>query len=238
MTRGNALIKRLFIISFVALSMGLGTAQAGSAGHAKIMSDLLKAAPAINPQVLDLALRAKAHAAKTHGDDHRLTVIDYSLPSTEKRLWTFDLNKRKLLFKERVAHGKNTGGLKATKFSNVNNSKQTSLGLFRTADTYYGGNGYSLRLEGLDKGFNDLAMKRYIVMHGAWYVSDDMVKKHGRIGRSWGCPAVSDAVARKLIDTVKGGSYVFSYAEDSDWLNGSPILAKVRTGSATIAAAP
>jgi hypothetical protein len=97
-------------------------------------------------------------------------------------------------------------------------SRQTSLGLFLTAGTYEGGNGYSMKLQGLDAGVNDRAEQRHIVMHGAWYVSADHARRQGRLGRSWGCPALSEQVARTVIDTIKGGSFVFSYSGEQTWL--------------------
>jgi hypothetical protein len=123
-----------------------------------------------------------------------------------------------VLYHELVAHGAGSGDNYATRFSNVNDSRQTSLGLFLTAGTYEGGNGYSLQLKGLDQGVNDRAEMRHIVMHGAWYVSPEHARSHGRLGRSWGCPALSEKVAKQVIDTVKGGSFVFSYAGEKSWL--------------------
>jgi hypothetical protein len=167
----------------------------------------------IEADVFDLALTAANCAVRAGAADapRTLTVIDYSKPSTEERLWVFDLRSRELLYQELVAHGQGTGGNLATNFSNESDSHRTSLGLFVTADAYVGRNGYSLRLDGLDKGFNDRARERAIVMHGAPYVDAEVAKRQGRLGRSWGCPAVRESVARPLIDQVKGGSLVFAY---------------------------
>ena len=180
----------------------------------------------IDSKVLDLALNAAACAVRagTVEDPSTLTVIDYSKPSTAKRLWVFDLQERKLLWEELVAHGQGTGDNYARRFSNQNDSHQTSLGLFVTRDTYTGTNGYSLRLDGLDVGINDRARDRAIVMHGAPYVSDEFIKANGRLGRSWGCPALRQDVARQVIDRVKGGSLVFSYYPDQEWLSSSKYL--------------
>jgi hypothetical protein len=153
-----------------------------------------------------------------------LTVIDYSKPSTEPRLWVYDMATGKLLFKELVAHGKNTGDNYATRFSDRMNSLQSSIGLFVTDDTYVGNNGYSLRLDGLEPGFNAHARERAIVMHGAPYVSTQFASTQGRIGRSWGCPALREAVARKVIDTIRGGGVIFSYYPDQTWLKTSRFL--------------
>jgi hypothetical protein len=187
--------------------------------------DLSKAG-AIDARVLELAVGA-ASCAMRSGDASgasTLTVIDYSKPSSEERLWVFDLASRELLYQELVAHGQGTGGEMATDFSNEPETHRTSLGLFVTADTYVGRNGYSLRLDGLDRGFNDRARDRAIVMHGAPYVSGEFVRRHGRLGRSWGCPALSDSIARDVIDRVKGGGLVFAYYPDEDWLSASKYL--------------
>lgn len=184
----------------------------------------------IELDVFDLALGA-ANCAVRSGAVERprtLTVIDYSRPSTEKRLWVYDLTTRELLYEELVAHGQGSGANIPSKFSNEADSHQTSLGLFVTDTTYVGKNGYSLRLEGLDRGINDRARERAIVMHGAAYVSESFVRANGRLGRSWGCPAVSDAVARELIDRVKGGGLVFAYYPDAGWLKTSKYLGGCR----------
>jgi len=191
-----------------------------------LVAQLAAAAPAADPEVLSLAARA-AHCARQKGmlDGFRhLAVIDYSRPSTEPRLWVFDVAKRRLLFEELVAHGRNTGEKLAARFSNIEGSKMSSLGLFQTLETYNGSNGYSLRLKGLDAGFNDNALARAIVMHGAPYVSEAIAERLGRLGRSWGCPAVRQEVARTVIDTLKGGALLFAYYPDRQWLDGSPLL--------------
>jgi hypothetical protein len=187
---------------------------------------LIAAAPAANPDVIKLATRA-ADCARRQGlleGFHHLAVIDYSLPSTQPRLWVFDVERGRLLFQELVAHGRNTGERVAQHFSNIEGSKMSSLGLYQTAETYYGSNGYSLRLRGLDAGFNDNALSRAIVMHGAPYVSQAIAERLGRLGRSWGCPALRPEVARTVIDTLKGGALLFAYYPDRKWLSESPML--------------
>jgi hypothetical protein len=129
-----------------------------------------------------------------------------------------------MLFNELVAHGRNTGDNMAVHFSDAMESRESSIGLFRTADTYVGHNGYSLRLDGLEPGFNAHARERAIVMHGAPYVNADVAKANGRLGRSWGCPALREAVARQVIDTVRGGGVIFSYYPDPAWLKTSKFL--------------
>ena len=180
----------------------------------------------LNPRVFDLALRAASCAAKsgTVEDFSTLTVIDYSRPSTEKRLWVFDLRARVLRYEELVAHGSGSGENLPTSFSNEPDTHQSSLGLFRTEAAYFGKNGYSLRLHGLDEGFNDKAYERAIVMHGAPYVSDDVARAQGRLGRSWGCPALRLGIVREVIDTVKGSGLIFAYYPDQRWLESSKYL--------------
>jgi L,D-transpeptidase catalytic domain len=168
----------------------------------------------LSPQILRMALDAMACARSrgAAGRDDRLTIIDYTLPSTAPRLWVLDLANGKVLYHELVAHGVGSGDTRATRFSNEPDSRQSSLGLFLTGATYEGGNGYSLKLQGLDPGVNDLAEERHIVIHGAWYVSAEHARQYGRLGRSWGCPALPLASAHGVIDAIKGGSYVFAYA--------------------------
>lgn len=180
----------------------------------------------ITPGVLEMALSAArcAEQAGVVNNPGTLTVIDYSKPSTAKRMWVFDLTAQTLLYEELVAHGRGSGDNIATSFSNQDGSHQTSLGLFVAAEPYIGQNGYSLRLDGLERGVNDRARERAIVIHGAPYVSDELARSMGRLGRSWGCPAVREAVARGIIDRVKGGGLVFAYAEHDEWLRSSPFL--------------
>jgi len=176
-------------------------------------------------EVLDLALRAFDCGTEAGAfESPLLTVIDYSLPSTARRLWVIDVPRRRVLFHELVAHGENSGGNVATAFSNVPGSRQSSLGVFRTEETYRGAHGVSLRLEGLEPGVNDRAMQRHIVMHGAAYVDPGLAVEHGRIGRSWGCPALSRPSSRRVIERIKGGSALFAYYPDARWLRQSRFL--------------
>jgi hypothetical protein len=183
-------------------------------------------AAGVSTGVLDLALGA-VRCAVTSGDiatPPTLTLIDYSRPSTEPRLWVFDLRSGELRFREWVAHGQGTGANLAEHFSDDMDSHQSSLGLFVTRDTYVGTNGYSLRLDGLEPGFNSRARERAIVMHGAPYVDAAVAARQGRLGRSWGCPALRQAVARDVIDFVRDGGVVFSYYPDQGWLTRSRFL--------------
>jgi opacity protein-like surface antigen len=206
------------------------SARAAAPSSEALAPQLLRQAPGLRASVLRMALDAADNAAKRGLVKRRdiLTVIDYSLPSSQPRLFVFNLSTRKLLFRELVAHGKNSGGDRTSFFSNSPGSLATSIGLFVTADTYHGGNGYSLRLKGLDEGFNDMAWDRLIVMHGASYVSRAAINALGRLGRSWGCPAVRKEVARKIIDTVRGGSAVFAYYPEKTWLTSSQWLRNKR----------
>lgn len=191
-----------------------------------LVSTLLRQAPGLRSEVLRLALDAARNAAE-HGLVPRrslLTVIDYSLPSSQQRLFVFDLASQKLLYRELVAHGKTSGGDVANFFSNDPGSEASSLGLFVTQDTYFGHNGYSLRLRGLEEGINDMAGDRAIVMHGAYYVSREAIRVLGRLGRSWGCPAVRSEIAHDLIDTIRGGSAIFAYYPEKTWLATSVFL--------------
>ena len=152
-----------------------------------------------------------------------LSIVDFTQPSTAKRLYVFDLEEHELLFQTYVAHGKGTGNNWAKKFSNVPESHQSSLGFYKTLGTYSGKHGYSLKLKGLESGINDLAESRAIVMHGASYVSESFIKKYGRLGRSFGCPSVPTALSKSIIDVIKGGSCLFIYANDSIYLNKSVV---------------
>ena len=185
------------------------------------------AAPAEWPrrEVLDLAMRAyRCGRAAGQFDSPILTVIDYSLPSTEKRLWVIDLAKRQVLLHELVAHGQNSGEAYAVDFSNQPESRQSSLGLFRTDDVYDGRHGESLRLIGLEPGINDRAAERRIVMHGAAYVNPRVVQLFGQLGRSWGCPAVDPAVLPRIVRRIKEGTALFAYYPDPRWLRQSRFL--------------
>lgn len=182
-------------------------------------ASLSKDAPNLNKNVLKYALAAY-NEASLEGKVKKevLTVIDYSMSSAKKRMWVFDLKSRHLIFNTHVAHGKNSGNELANHFSNNNSSKQTSLGTFVTKDTYIGHKGYSLNLQGLEKGYNDHAYNRRIVIHGAWYVDPNYIKQSGYAGRSWGCPAVPQAMAKPVINAIKGGSVVFAYYPDKNYL--------------------
>lgn len=187
---------------------------------------LLKSeARGIDDKVLRLAVTAYANAVK-HGyvGKQILTVIDYSKNSLTKRLWVFDMKRNRTLFNTWVSHGKNSGGVNSTSFSNHNGSLKSSVGVFQTESTYTGKNGYSLRLYGLEHGINDAAYSRAIVMHGAPYVNGNRAKNNTGLGRSWGCPAVDPHLAKPIINTIKDKSIIFAYGNDRRWLSSSRFL--------------
>ncbi|MFA6400260.1 MAG: murein L,D-transpeptidase catalytic domain family protein [Salinivirgaceae bacterium] len=176
----------------------------------------------VSYQIFNLAMQGY-HLMDNLKKKNLLTIIDYSKPSNEKRFLVIDLVHKKLLYHCLVAHGKNTGENSATNFSNQSNSLKSCLGFFITAETYSGENGYSLRLDGLEKDINSNARARDIVIHGADYVSEQFIKNYGRLGRSWGCPALPIKVSKQIIDTISGGSCLFiygnGYRENSKLLN-------------------
>ena len=161
------------------------------------------------------------------GDLKRITplsIIDYTKPSTEERMFIIDIPGRKLLRTSLVAHGKNTGENYAVHFSDEPGSLKSSLGFFATGETYYGKHKYSLRLHGLEKEFNGNALERYVIIHGAWYVSQKFSDRYGRLGRSWGCPALPLDTATGIIDMIKDGSCLFVYFNDQEYLESSVLL--------------
>lgn len=153
-----------------------------------------------------------------------LTIVDYSLPSVQKRLFVLEITSGKILFHSLVAHGRNSGREYATDFSNAGESHKTSLGFFITQGTYRGGNGYSLKLKGCESGINCNALNRAIVMHGAGYVSERFIRQNGYLGRSYGCPSVPVEISRKIIDVIKNGSCMFLYHPSRNYTVRSKIL--------------
>ena len=190
-----------------------------------LFDSLTRVAPGLDRQVLEHALAAMQCALK-HGAEpaQRLAVIDYAQPSTARRLWIFDLRQQRLLLNDLVAHGRMSGENLATRFSNTQDSHQSSLGLFRAAESYSGKHGYSLRMDGLEPGVTDRARERAIVIHAASYVDPRLAKTQGRIGRSLGCPAVRPQVARMVVDQLKGGQFIFAWYPDQGWLQSSAYL--------------
>lgn len=163
---------------------------------------------------------------KLNTDKSILTVCDYSLSSNKKRMWVIDIANNKLLLNTYVAHGQGTGEEYAKAFSNKEGSHQSSMGFYVTGNTYTGSHGNSLYLHGMDDGYNSAAYERAIVMHGAGYVSEDFIAGTGRLGRSWGCPAVSSELCDKIIDCTKDGTCLFIYYPEEHYLAGSYWLNK------------
>lgn len=157
--------------------------------------------------------------------NHRvITLIDFTKPSHEKRLFVIDLEAKKILFKSLVAHGRNSGEHYATSFSNMPQSHQSSLGFYLTGEPYTGRHGYSLCLDGLEKGINDNARKRAVVVHGASYVSYAFIDAYGRLGRSFGCPALPEETASAIIDVIQNRSLLFIYSDDTHYMRDSRLF--------------
>lgn len=182
-----------------------------------------------------LGLSPAAFDYAVHGYEHLLTtgkikrediisIIDFSLPSSKKRLFVIDLRHGKLLFNTVVSHGRNSGREMATTFSNEPDSYKSSLGFYITAETYRGEHGYSLRLQGEEKGINDNAMSRGIVMHSAAYVNERFARSQGYIGRSLGCPAIPEVLHRKIIESIRNGTCLFLYSPDKFYAAHSRII--------------
>lgn len=153
-----------------------------------------------------------------------ITIIDFTKPSTQKRMFVLDVENAKILYKTYVAHGQRSGREFATQFSNIPESFQSSLGFYETSTTYNGKNGYSLKLKGLENGINNKAEERAVVIHGAPYVSESFINSHGYLGRSWGCPALPEHLNRPIIDKIKNGSCLFIYKDNNTYLNNSRLL--------------
>jgi len=213
----------VFLLFFI---FSAGALLAKEASIDSIAKDIITKTDNLKPSVIKLALEA-FYRAKQEGINIKkpiLTVIDYTLPSTQKRLWVVDIEDKKVLYNSLVAHGRNSGKNYAVNFSNNPGSRQSSVGLFLTEDTYFGGSGYSLHLKGLEKGFNDKARARAIVLHGSKYVSQKFAAAVGRIGRSGGCQAVEKSLAVPIINTIKDGTLIFSFYPHPEWLSKSKFV--------------
>jgi hypothetical protein len=180
----------------------------------------------VSRPVFEMALKGfdKLSREGQVGRDSILTIVDFSKSSRQKRMVVIDLKSQEVLFHTVVAHGRNTGTEFARSFSNQPRSNKSSLGFYVTRNTYVGSNGYSLKLDGVEKGFNDLAMARAIVMHAADYANEEVISRKGYLGRSFGCPAVPQRVNRQIIDHIKNGNVLFVYFPDKKYLSNSKIL--------------
>ncbi len=182
-------------------------------------------APNLSEAVINkVATALKCSMAHNIIRNNILSVIDYSLPSNQKRLWIFDLAGKKLLFNTYVSHGIKSGTFLTNNFSNKYNSKASSIGVYKTDKAYYGREGLSLRLEGLERSFNDNAMNRSIVMHGGWYMDEGFIQRYGRPGRSWGCPAIPLTLYQPIINTIKDNSLIVVYYPSDEWFGKSKFL--------------
>ncbi|PRY54657.1 L,D-transpeptidase-like protein [Arcticibacter pallidicorallinus] len=199
---------------------------------------------------LDYAVFAKAitgyynlkDAGRLSKEKQILSIVDFNKPSSEKRMWIIDLDAKKLLFNTLVAHGRGSGDNYATKFSNIPESNQSSLGFYVTANTYHGKHGLSLKINGMDQSYNSNALNRAVVIHGASYVSDDFVKQNGRLGRSLGCPALPEELTPQIISTIKNQTTLFIHGPvkveyASDYLNLESALNKFISSDQQILAA-
>lgn len=228
MKKITKIVSLVFLCNF--MSQALADEQISAEPVAKYIA---KKAEGLKPKIVKLAIDA-FNKAKQNGIGIKkpiITVIDYTMASTKKRLWVIDINEKKVLYTSMVAHGKNSGENYTTAFSNKMGSLQTSVGVFLTENTYVGHCGYTLRLQGLEKGFNDKAKDRLIVFHGAPYVNKQFAAVSGRIGRSWGCPAVEKHLATPIINTIKDGTLIFSFANFPLWLKQSKFIKTQNTNA-------
>jgi len=216
----------LFIAAFFSI-VGWGPFVTSSTSSPILAQEKTISAQASNldSEVLRVSLTAYQKARQEGLDQKQmLTIIDYSKPSNERRLWVVDMRTQKVLFNTYVTHGRNSGELNATSFSNDVNSLKSSIGVFITTNAYSGSDGYSLRLQGLEPGVNDNAYRRNIVFHGAWYAGADVAEQRGVLGRSWGCMAVGQNEIRPLVNTIKNHTLVVAYYPDRSWLRRSSFL--------------
>jgi len=226
------MLKKFFLIGLLFFSINIfannalwGTPSTSPTCYKPNQTSIIAQAPTLPAKILNYALTAYNHLCQSGYDSQGiLTVVDYTKPSTDPRLWVIDLKNSKVLEIALVAHGKGSGDNDATIFSNDPGTLASSIGVYLTGTTYYGSHGYALRLQGLEPGVNDNAYKRTIVVHSAWYISEDFAKKYGHLGRSWGCFALSKDVYKSIIANIKGGTVFFVYYSDADWLRSSKFL--------------
>lgn len=210
-------------VTFTTANEGEGSA---NIGLANLYDSLHLDARRLNRQAFDYAIKGfeKLKAAGKIKKDHLLTIVDFSQPSTSKRMYIIDVKNRKLLQQSLVSHGRNTGMLMANSFSNQPESNKSSLGFYVTSETYGGKHGLSLRLDGMEKNINDNARNRAIVVHGADYASESFCKSTGYLGRSQGCPALPNNVSAAIINTIRNGSCLFIYSADKGYSSTSKYI--------------
>jgi hypothetical protein len=218
---------RILIAAFLTITITVScSADSGKPGNSSEIHNLWQECGL--EKILPFDIFNDAMTGYHHTDYRRkkniLTIIDFSKPSTDERFFVIDLDSRKLLFHCLVAHGKNSGDNFAESFSNENGSLKSSLGFYLTAETYTGTHGYTLCLDGLEKDINDNARSREIVIHGAEYVSQEFIAKYGRLGKSWGCPALPTQISKEVIDRISNGSCLFIYGKDVNYTKNSKFL--------------
>jgi hypothetical protein len=191
-----------------------------------LYEQLSLASVGLKQEVFEKAMKGWSNLSAQHklGKSRLLTIVDLSQSSNSRRLYIIDVEKGQLVFNTYVAHGRNSGEEYARYFSNVPNSYQSSLGFYLTGGTYHGKHGLSLKLKGIEQGINHTAEARAIVLHGAEYVSEAFIKKYGRLGRSQGCPAVSQELSKPIIEKIKEGSCLFIYSPDSKYLKSTRLI--------------
>ena len=221
------MLKKIVIFAFLSVGfIGQSSTVIASVAEQPLIMRLQQQAPQLPLAALQSGLSAYHYAMQHHLLlRHRLAIVDMYLASSKKRLWVFDMDKQQLLFHTLVAHGKHSGALYARHFSNQINSEATSLGVYITGKSYYGHDGLALRLHGEDKGFNNNAYTRAIVLHGARYVSQNFVHSYHRLGRSWGCPAVALQEIKPMVQVLRQGALFMIYYPQADWLQHSRFLA-------------
>lgn len=241
-------MKRIFcdiLISFLAMFFLLGTT---TLGRERVRATKTKVTPAttdtfnkriqhlyqnIDASSYGLSYDAFSYAmvgynrmktGKKLKNDKVITIIDFTKKSCQKRFYTIDLKQQRILYHTLVSHGKKSGNNTCSRFSDIPESHQSSIGFYTTGEVYLGKHGKSLRLHGNEKGYNANAYKRAVVIHGADYVSEKFIRNYGRLGRSYGCPALPFGIHKQVINTIKGGSLIFAYYNDTHYLRTSKLL--------------
>lgn len=217
----------LFLLLPVVNQVRAADSKVADGAYTDIYAAVKLAETGLNKTIFDLAVKGLKKLSSTGKIQNQtiLTIADYSQSSTRKRLYIIDLKNLKLLFNTYVAHGRNTGSEFAESFSNEAGSLKSSLGFFITALPVIGSHtGLSLMINGVEKGINDHACQREIIIHGADYVSEKFIKEHGRLGRSFGCPTLPPDLTGPIIETIKGGTCLFIYNPDNNYIHSSSLL--------------
>jgi hypothetical protein len=219
------LVKQIVVGALVCCSLLVAYCGFASTPSRTLLQRLHQQAPSLPLPALTASLQAYTYGQQHHDFERQTVAIaDMQMPSSQKRLWVFDMQHSQLLYHTYVAHGKTSGALYAKHFSDVVNSDATSLGVYSTGNAYRGEHGLSLRLHGLEQGYNNNAFQRDIVLHSAYYVSQPFLQAHHRLGRSWGCPAVSTKMIKPLVNSLKNGAMLMVYYPDKTWLNHSSFV--------------